>query len=125
MIGLAADPNYIVVSNAVCDSRGNVWTSIVLAGDKNLLAVRSSAGTWSFIPAMIGGIKMSNLMDRPVDRCLGVDAFDNIWAIVRDAAYRGVISLGNAGNTGQHRRIPSHRIERTSEQRGQDAPGGP
>jgi ligand-binding sensor domain-containing protein len=97
MVGLANDPNYIVVSNAVCDSRGNVWTSIVLQGAKNLLAVRSSAGTWSFIPVMIGGIKMSTLMDRPVDRCLGVDAFDNIWAIVRDAAYRGVISLGNQG----------------------------
>jgi ligand-binding sensor domain-containing protein len=98
MTGLAVDPNYIVVSNAVCDSRGNVWTTIVLAADKNLFAVRSSSGKWSLIPATIGGIKMSTLQDRPVDRCLGVDAFDNIWAIVRDAAYRGVISLGNAGS---------------------------
>ena len=96
--GLAGDPNYVVVSNAVCDSRGNVWTSIVLAGDKNLFAVRSSAGKWTFFPAIVGGIKMSTLQDRPVDRCLGVDAFDNVWAIVRDAAYRGVISLGNAGS---------------------------
>lgn len=98
MMGLAADPNYIVVSNAVCDSRGAVWTSIVLAGDKNLFAVRSAAGTWSYIPAMIGGVKMASLMDRPVDKCLAVDAFDNVWAVVRDAAYRGVISLGNQGN---------------------------
>jgi ligand-binding sensor domain-containing protein len=100
MFGLAGDSNannYIVVSNAVCDSRGNVWTSIVLAGDKNLLAVRSAAGKWSFVPVMIGGVKMSSLMDRPVDKCLGVDAFDNVWAIVRDAAYRGVITLGNQG----------------------------
>ncbi len=99
--GLAGDvnaSNYVVVSNAVCDSRGNVWTSTVLPGDKNVFAVRSSAGRWSFFPAMIGGIKMSTLMDRPVDKCLGVDAFDNVWAIVRDATYRGVISLGNAGS---------------------------
>ena len=95
--GLAADPNYIVPSNVVCDSKGNIWTTIVLAGDKNVFAMRSTAGKWSFFPAMISGIKMSTLQDRPVDRCLGVDAFDNIWAIVRDAAYRGVISLGNAG----------------------------
>jgi hypothetical protein len=46
---------------------------------------------------IIGGSKLSNLMDRPVDRCLAVDAFDNIWATVRDPAYRGIISLGNAG----------------------------
>jgi hypothetical protein len=46
---------------------------------------------------MINGIKMTSLMDRPVDRCLVVDAFDNVWATVRDAAYRGVICLGNAG----------------------------
>jgi ligand-binding sensor domain-containing protein len=100
MPGLAGDSNaanFVVVSNAVCDSKGNVWITIVLAGDKNILGMRSPAGKWTFFPAMIGGNKMSTLMDRPVDKCLGVDAFDNIWSIVREGGQRGVISLGNAG----------------------------
>jgi hypothetical protein len=100
MPGLAGDSNavkYVVVSNAVCDSKGNVWTTIVLAGDKNIFGMRSPAGKWTFFPAIINGTKMSTLMDRQVDKCLGVDAFDNVWSIVRDASQRGVISLGNAG----------------------------
>ena len=98
MVGVANDPNYIVPSNAVCDSRGNTWMSVVLALDKNLFILRQPDGTWRFFPAMVGGVKMTDLMDRPVDHCLAVDAFDNIWATVRDAAYRGVLSLGNAGS---------------------------
>ncbi len=97
MIGVSGDTNYVVVSNAVCDSHGNTWMSVVLAANRNVFIVRKADGTWAFFPALIGGITMASLMDRPVDRCLAVDAFDNIWATVRDAAYRGVISLGNAG----------------------------
>lgn len=97
MKGLINDSTYIVVSNVACDSRGNAWMSTVLAGNRNLFSVRKADGTWSFFPAMIGGNKMTSLMDRPVDRCLVVDAFDNVWATVRDAGYRGVISLGNGG----------------------------
>ena len=53
----------------------------------------------AFLPVMVDGVKQFNLMDRPVDRCLAVDAFDNIWATVREAAARGagVLCLGNAG----------------------------
>jgi len=97
MRGLLGDTTFIVVSNVVCDSRGNAWMSTVLEGAKNLFSVRKPNGAWSFFPAMIGGNKLSSLQDRPVDRCLVVDAFDNIWATVRDAAYRGVICLGNSG----------------------------
>ncbi len=97
MIGLDADRNYVVVSNVACDSRGNAWMSVVLAADRNVFTVRKPDGTWSFFPAMINGIKMTSLMDRPVDRCIAIDAFDNVWATVRDPAYRGLISLGNAG----------------------------
>jgi hypothetical protein len=49
------------------------------------------------MPARIGGIRLSYLTDNVVENSLAVDAFDNIWAIVRDAAYKGVISLGNGG----------------------------
>jgi hypothetical protein len=97
MVGISGDTNYVVVSNVVCDSRGNVWMSVVLAADKNLLVTRRADGTWKTIPVSINGNKLTSLMDRPVDRCLAVDAFDNLWAIVRDGAFRGIISLGNAG----------------------------
>jgi hypothetical protein len=40
---------------------------------------------------------MSYLTDVSVDKALAVDAYDNLWAIVRDASYKGVISLGNQG----------------------------
>jgi ligand-binding sensor domain-containing protein len=97
MTGIPNDLNYVVPSNAVCDSRGNVWMTVVLAADKNLLIVRQPDATWRFFPVTVGGIKLTNLMDRPVDRCLAVDAFDNVWMTVRDPAYRGVLSLGNGG----------------------------
>jgi hypothetical protein len=71
--------------------------SVVAAADKNIIVTRRADGTWRTIPVSISGIKLTNLMDRPIDRCLAVDAFDNLWATVRDGAFRGIISLGNAG----------------------------
>jgi ligand-binding sensor domain-containing protein len=97
MTGIPNDLNYVVPANVVCDSRGNTWMSVVAAADKNLLIVRRPDKTWRLFPAMVGSEKLTNLMDRPVDRCLAVDAFDNIWTTVRDAAYRGILSLGNGG----------------------------
>jgi sugar lactone lactonase YvrE len=97
MIGIPNDLNYVVPGNAVCDSRGNTWMTNVLAADKNLLILRRPDGTWRFLPVLVGGVKLTNLMDRPVDRCLAVDAFDNVWSTIRDAAYRGIMSLGNGG----------------------------
>jgi len=46
MMGVPNDINYVVPSNAVCDGLGNVWMSIILAADKNLLIMRRSDGTW-------------------------------------------------------------------------------
>jgi ligand-binding sensor domain-containing protein len=97
LIGLPTDLNYVVPGNVVCDSRGDTWMTVVIPADKNVMIMRTPAGAWKFFPVTIGGTKLANLMDRPVDRCLAVDAFDNIWATVRDPAYRGILSLGNGG----------------------------
>ncbi len=97
MVGITADPSFVVTSSVACDSRGNVWTSIVLAADRNVLAVRSAGGVWRTLPLYVGGSKVGTLMDRPVDRCLAVDASDNLWAIVRDPGQKGIVSLGNRG----------------------------
>jgi ligand-binding sensor domain-containing protein len=98
LVGIPEDPNFIVPGTVVCDSRGNTWMTVVAAADKNLLVVRRADGTMKSFPVYLSGAKLFNLMDRPVDRCFAVDAYDNIWATVRDASYLGVISLGNAGN---------------------------
>jgi hypothetical protein len=43
------------------------------------------------------GSSLSTLTEPAVDRALTVDAFDNLWAIVRDPTFRGVMSLQNRG----------------------------
>lgn len=97
LMGVPNNPSFIVTSNVICDSRGTSWVSIVNAANKNVLAIRSSTGKWQTFPAIIGNAKIGFLMDSPVDHCLAVDAFDNIWASVREGANKGVISLGNRG----------------------------
>jgi sugar lactone lactonase YvrE len=95
MVGVGT--NFIVTSNTVCDSHGNLWTSIVLAADRNVLAVRKPDGTWRHVPVYVDGTKVDRLQDRPVNRCLAVDASDNLWAVVKDPALKGVVALANAG----------------------------
>lgn len=97
MVGLAVNLNFIVPSSVVCDSHGNLWTSIVLAADRNVLAVRKPDGTWRRLPVIVEGTKVDRLQDRPVNRCLAVDASDNLWAIVKDPALKGVVALANGG----------------------------
>lgn len=97
MVGIVQNQAFVVTSTVACDSRGNVWTSVVLAADRNVLAVRTPGGTWRTLPLFVGGAKVGTLMDRPVDRCLAVDASDNLWAVVRDPGEKGVVSLRNRG----------------------------
>ncbi|MEW6509558.1 MAG: two-component regulator propeller domain-containing protein [Bacteroidota bacterium] len=98
MMGLVGDPSYVVTSSVVCDGAGNTWTSIVLPADRNVIAVRRANGTWRTLPVIVGGARVGTLMDRPVDRLLAVDASDNLWTVVRDPGFKGVVSLGNRGS---------------------------
>jgi hypothetical protein len=98
MAGITGDPSFIVVSSVICDGRGNTWMSVRDAADKNILVVRKADGSWVTLPVFIQGVKIGFLQDSPVDRSLAVDAFDNLWAVVRDPPYKGVISLGNRGS---------------------------
>jgi hypothetical protein len=85
----------------VCDSRGNRWVTILNAADKRIVAVRRSDGSWTTLPAILNGVRLSYVSDdplRPGGKTLAVDAFDNLWAVVRDPAYKGVISFGNRGS---------------------------
>jgi ligand-binding sensor domain-containing protein len=99
MEGLVGDSTFVVVSSVVCDSRGNHWMSIILARDGRILVVRKPDGSWITLPVKIGLSRISTLIDNiPVDRSLAVDAFDNLWGVVRDGTYKGVFSLGNNGS---------------------------
>jgi ligand-binding sensor domain-containing protein len=97
MVGLPNDPAFVVPSNVVCDSRGNRWTSIIQPVNRRTLAVRRTDGSWLTMPTMINGTAISILVDPQVEKDLAVDAFDNLWAVVRDPSFRGVISFGNRG----------------------------
>ena len=97
MVGVPNNPSFVVPSTVACDSHGNLWLSILNAGDKRPLAVRQANGSWTTLPAIVNGVPVAFLMDNPVDRCLAVDANDNLWATVREGGSRGVISFGNRG----------------------------
>jgi streptogramin lyase len=102
MVGVADNdlggaPKYIVTSNVVCDGHSNTWFSILGALNKNLLAVRKPDNTWRFVPVIYNGTKITNLVESAVDRVLAVDGQDNLWAVVRDPAYAGVVCLQNQG----------------------------
>ncbi|HUI09927.1 MAG TPA: two-component regulator propeller domain-containing protein [Bacteroidota bacterium] len=96
-VGIPANLNFIVPGNVVCDAHGNLWTTIVASADGRILGVRTPAGAWRHVPVYVNGIKASTLQDRPVNRCLAVDASDNLWACVKDPALKGVIALANGG----------------------------
>lgn len=99
MTGVGPNSDYIVTSNVVCDGRGNVWTTIVLAANKRLLAMqRAGCDTcWSTFPVYLNGVQMTTLQDRQIDRCLAIDPYGNLWAGVRQDGLLGVVSLGNRG----------------------------
>ncbi len=100
MVGIPNDPLYVVVSNVVCDSRGTNWMSVGGAADKNILVARTADGAWHKMPVRMlrqNGPSLSTLIADQIDRALAVDASDNLWALVRDPIYKGVLSLANGG----------------------------
>ncbi len=89
--------SYIATGEVACDGHGNLWVPIVLPADHNVLAVRKPDGTWRHLPVYVDGTKVDRLQDRPVLRCLAVDASDNLWSIVKDPALKGVVAFANGG----------------------------
>lgn len=101
LVGIPGDTTYIVPSTVVCDGSGNTWVTIVAAADKRLVAVRKADGTWVRFPVYLNSTtQIANLMDHQANRCLAIDPFGNLWSIVRQDEYLGVISLGNGGVIG-------------------------
>jgi hypothetical protein len=105
MVGISNDLTYVVNGNAVSDGQGNVWTSILSAADKRIIAVRTQSGTWQHLPVRYGGVSITNFVDNSVDKSLAVDGSDNLWAVVRDAAYRGVVCMFNSGRVDSVARV--------------------
>lgn len=99
MVGVPSNPVFVVPSTVACDGQGNTWMSVIYPANRRVLSVRSRTGAWRHLPVSLqsGSSEFTFLMDNPVDRCLAVDAFDNLWAVSRDPVYRGVVGLGNRG----------------------------
>ena len=98
--GVPANVNFIVVTNVVCDSRGTNWMSSLDAADHDILIARLSDGTWLKMPVIEAGNRLRLFQVNPnlVGKSLAVDAYDNLWAVVRDPLYKGMISLWNSGS---------------------------
>ena len=99
MVGLPNDRDYVVPSNVVGDRAGNRWSTIINSADREVITVRTPSGTWLNLPADINGVRVSTLTDTPVDRTLAVDETDNLWSVVRDPTFRGVVNFRNRGTT--------------------------
>ena len=96
--GVVGDPAYIVPSTVATDTKGNTWTSIIYPYNGKVLSVRTSDGAWkSYSVRLAGSPPLEKIMDNPVQQCLAVDAFDNLWAASRDPVYRGVLGFNNRG----------------------------
>jgi hypothetical protein len=70
------------------------------AADKNILVIRAADGTWKKMPVRMlrqNGPTLSTIIEGQIDRGLAMDASDNLWALVRDPIYKGVLSLANSG----------------------------
>jgi sugar lactone lactonase YvrE len=99
MVGLPNDREYVVPSNVVGDRQGNRWTTIINSADREVVSVRTPSGSWLHLPADINGVRVSTLTDTPVDLTLAVDETDNLWSVVRDPTFRGVVNFRNRGTT--------------------------
>ena len=101
MVGLANNLDYIVVTTAVCDGRGNTWMSVDLPAGEKILSVKKADGGWVTLPVKVGSGTINTLLNNlPVDRSLAIDAYDNVWGAARGTSignFHGVFSLNNGG----------------------------
>jgi len=97
MIGIPSDTSFIVNSTMACDGHGNTWTTILQPFDQRVLVVRKSDRSWSTLNAKLGSALIVLPHDKDVQQNLAVDAFDNLWMVIKDPAYRGLASFNNRG----------------------------
>jgi len=97
MIGIPADTSFIVNGTIACDGQGNTWTTVLQAFDQRVLVVRRSDKTWTTLNARLGSALIVLPHDKDVQQNLAVDAFDNLWMVIKDPAYRGLASFNNRG----------------------------
>jgi ligand-binding sensor domain-containing protein len=98
MDGIPGFPNYVVTGKIACDSHGNIWVPILKPANRRTFAILKPDGTWITTPVVVDGTPVWTLLeDAPTDQTVLVDASDNIWTLVRQGSYRGLVSLGNGG----------------------------
>jgi len=98
MVGLPVNPDFIVVTDVVCDPLGNEWMSVNQSQSGNILAVRHADGQWTTHELRFGAARVNTLFFNIfLDRFLAVDARGNLWGGSRDLTYKGAFTLGNLG----------------------------
>lgn len=98
MVGLAVNPDFIVVTDVACDPLGNEWMSVNQSQSGNILVVRHADGQWTTHELRFGAARVSTLFFNIfLDRFLAVDARGNLWGGSRDLSYKGAFTLGNQG----------------------------
>ena len=100
LLGIPGDTTFIVPSNVSCDGQGNVWMNIVDAADKYIMAQRRSNGAWTRTQVVLNGTPLRLLQDLPVNHCITIDQYGNLWSCVKQSGIQGVVSLGNRGSLG-------------------------
>jgi len=83
--GVPGGPDFAAVQALHFDERGNLWT-LHERGPANMLGVRTPGGQWQFLsdPSLAVDLEVVTL---------DVDQFGQVWSVIDDGDFRGVVLL--------------------------------
>lgn len=91
--GITDNQTFHAVRSLQYDSRGNLWTLHYLSSGK-MLGCMTPSGQWYFFsdPAMSNGLIVTDF---------SIDQFGQVWVMVDDPTFRGVVIFDNNGTVSQ------------------------
>lgn len=91
--GITDDATFHAVRALRFDARGNLWTLHYIS-NSGMLGCRTPEGQWHFFsdPSLPKGIIVTGF---------GIDQFGQIWVMVDDPAFRGILLFDDNGTLGQ------------------------
>ncbi|MFA6234903.1 MAG: hypothetical protein WC824_12095, partial [Bacteroidota bacterium] len=91
--GITDDLSYHAVRTIQFDSRGNLWTLHYLSSSR-MLGCMTPAGQWYFFsdPALPSGMIVMDF---------AIDQFDQLWVLVDDGAFKGILIFDHNGTPAQ------------------------
>ncbi|MFZ1728761.1 MAG: hypothetical protein WBQ23_14735 [Bacteroidota bacterium] len=87
--GITDNTEYAAVRSVQLDSRGNLWVLHYLSSS-NMLGCMTPTGQWYFFsdPGLPSGMIVTDLM---------IDQFNQLWILLDDGAFRGILIFNNNG----------------------------